>query len=170
MSNAQSSYWIKCAALAAACFLPLTVQAQEAKIGFVSTDRIFREALPAKNAQAKIEQEFSKRDRELQDMAARLKAMSERLDKDMTVLSDSDRMRRQRELTELDKDIQRKQREFREDLNQRRNEELAMVLERTNKVIKQIAENERYDIVFQEAVYVSPRIDITDKVLKALNK
>ncbi len=126
--------------------------------------------MPAKAAQAKIEQEFSKRDRELQDMAARLKSTSERLDKDMAVLSESDRMRRQRELTDLDKDFQRRQREFREDLNQRRNEELAVVLERTNKVIKQIAEAERYDIVFQEAVYASPRIDITDKVLKALNK
>nr|WP_233556450.1 OmpH family outer membrane protein [Noviherbaspirillum sedimenti] len=155
----------------AACLLPLAgAQAQDAKIGFVSTERIFREAVPAKAAQTKIEQEFSKRDRELQDLAARLKSTSERLDKDAAVLSESDRMRRQRELTELDKDFQRKQREFREDLNQRRNEELAVVLERTNKVIKQIAEAEKYDIVFQEAVYASPRIDITDKVLKALNK
>lgn len=171
MSKTHSARWIKCAALMAACMLPLAgAQAQEAKIGFVSTERIFREATPAKTAQTKIEQEFSKRDRELQDIAARLKAMSERLDKDAAVLSESDRMRRQRELTDLDKDFQRKQREFREDLNQRRNEELAVVLERTNKVIKQIAEAEKYDIVFQEAVYASPRIDITDKVLKALNK
>jgi outer membrane protein len=171
MSKAHSTYWIKCAALMAACLLPLAgAQAQESKIGFVSTERIFREATPAKAAQTKIEQEFSKRDRELQDLAARLKSTSERLDKDAAVLSESDRMRRQRELTDLDKDFQRKQREFREDLNQRRNEELAVVLERTNKVIKQIAEAEKYDIVFQEAVYASPRIDITDKVLKALNK
>jgi outer membrane protein len=144
--------------------------AQESKIGFVSTERIFREAAPAKAAQAKIEQEFSKRDRELQEVAARLKLMSEKFDKDAPVLSESDRVRRQRELTDLDKEFQRKQREFREDLNQRRNEELAIVLERTNKVIKQIADTEKYDIVFQEAVYASPRIDITDKVLRALNK
>lgn len=171
MSIIKSNSWIKCAALMAACLLPVAgAQAQESKIGFVSTERIFREAAPAKAAQAKIEQEFSKRDRELQDMATRLKALSERLEKDAAVLSDSDRMRRQRELTDLDKEFQRKQREFREDLNQRRNEELAVVLERTNKVIKQIADSERYDIVFQEAVYASPRIDITDKVLKALNK
>jgi outer membrane protein len=146
------------------------VQAQDTKIGFVSTERIFREATPAKVAQQKIEQEFSKREKELQDMAARLKSMSEKLDKDAAVLSDSERVRRQRDLADLDKEFQRKQREFREDLNQRRNEELATVLERTNKVIKQIAEAEKYDIVFQEAVYISPRIDITDKVLKALNK
>ena len=158
-------------AMLAICLLPLTnVQAQESKIGFVSTERIFREAAPAKAAQAKIEAEFSRRDKELQDMAARLKGMSEKLDKDAALLSDSERVRRQRELADLDKDFQRKQREFREDLNQRRNEELATVLEKTNKVIKQIAEAEKYDIVFQEAVYASPRIDITDKVLKALNK
>jgi outer membrane protein len=153
------------------CLLPLmTVHAQEgSKIGFVSTERIFREAAPAKTASAKIEQEFSRRDKELQDLGARLKTMSDKLDKDAAVLSESDRIKRQRELSDLDKELQRKQREFREDLNQRRNEELATVLERTNKVIKQIAEAEKFDIVFQEAVYASPRIDITDKVLKALN-
>ncbi len=161
----------KCMALVAALMLPLAgAQAQESKVGFVSTERIFREAAPAKAATAKIEQEFSRRDKELQDMAARLKSMSDKLDKDTAVLSDSDRVKRQRDLADLDKDFQRKQREFREDLNQRRNEELAIVLERTNKVIKQIAEAEKYDLVFQEAVYASPRIDITDKVLKALNK
>jgi outer membrane protein len=162
---------LKHTVLIAACFIAAANSyAQETKIGFVSTERIFREATPAKAAQAKIEQEFSKRDRELQDMAVRLKGISEKLDKDAAILSESDRMRRQRELTDLDKEFQRKQREFREDLNQRRNEELATVLERTNKVIKQIAEAEKYDIVFQEAVYASARIDITDKVLKALNK
>ncbi|WP_290971601.1 OmpH family outer membrane protein [Herbaspirillum sp.] len=145
--------------------------AQEgSKIAFVSTERIFREAAPAKAAQTKLEQEFAKRDRELQDMAARLKAQSDKLDKDASVLSDSDRAKRQRDLSDLDKEFQRKQREFREDLNQRRNEELAVVLERTNKVIRQIAEAEKYDIVFQEAVYASKRIDITDKVLKELAK
>ncbi|KRB91471.1 outer membrane protein chaperone [Noviherbaspirillum sp. Root189] len=161
---------VKCMALLAALMLPLAgVHAQDSRVGFVSTERIFREAAPAKAAQAKIEQEFSRREKELQDMAARLKGMSDKLDKDAAILAESDRVKRQRELADLDKDFQRKQREFREDLNQRRNEELAIVLERTNKVIKQIAEAEKFDIVFQEAVYASPRIDITDKVLKALN-
>lgn len=161
----------KCAVLLALSLFSLAnAQAQETRIGFVSTERIFREAAPAKLATAKIEQEFSKREKELQDLGSRLKSASDKLDKDAAVLSESDRIRRQRELSDMDKDFQRKQREFREDLNQRRNEELATVLDRTNKVIKQIAEAEKYDIVFQEAVYISPRIDITDKVLKALNK
>ncbi len=146
------------------------VQAQEAKIGFISTERVFREAAPYKAAQVKLEQEFSKRQKELQDMATRLKSMADKFDKDAPVLSDSERAKRQRELSELDKDFQRSQREFKEDLNQRRNEETASAIERTNKVIKQIAEAEKYDIVLQEAAYVSPRIDITDKVLKALGK
>jgi outer membrane protein len=164
-----SSVWFKCAVACATALTVFGAYAQEAKIGFVSTERIFREATPAKVAQVKLEQEFSRREKDLQDMATRIKSMSEKLDKDNAVLSESDRGRRQRELGDLDKEFQRKQREFREDLNQRRNEELATVLERTNKVIKQIAEAEKYDIVFQEGVYVSPRIDITDKVLKALN-
>ncbi len=148
----------------------MAAQAQELKIGFVSTERIFRDAAPAKAATAKLEQEFSKRDKDIQELAARLKSTAEKLDKDAPVLSDAERGKRQRELAEMDKDFQRRQREFREDLNQRRNEELAIVLEKANKVIKQLAEAEKYDIVFQEAVYFSPRIDITDKVLKALNK
>jgi len=157
--------------LAAAMLLPIAAaQAQEARIGFVNTERIFREAAPAKAAQAKIDQEFSRRDKELQDLANRIKGMADKLDKDAPVLSETDRMRRQRELADMDKDFQRRQREFREDLNHRRNEELAGVLDRTNRVIKQIAEAEKYDIIFQEAVYASPRIDITDKVLRALNK
>lgn len=156
-------------ATAATIFASADVHAQDYKIGFVRTERIYREAAPAKVAQAKIEQEFAKREKELQEIAARIKTMSDKLDKDAAVLSDSERVKRQRELGDMDKDFQRKQREFREDLNQRRNEELATVLERTDKVIKQIAEAEKYDIVFQEAVYISNRIDITDKVLKALN-
>ncbi|WP_238534039.1 OmpH family outer membrane protein [Herbaspirillum lusitanum] len=146
------------------------VHAQESKIAFVSTERIFREAMPAKAAQTKLEAEFAKREKDIADMAARLKAQSDKLDKDAAVLSESDRAKRQRDLSDLDKEFQRKQREFREDLNQRRNEELSVVLERTNKVIRQIAEAEKYDIVFQEAVYASKRIDITDKVLKELSK
>ena len=170
----MASVFKKTSMIAAALMLvagtSLAAQAQELKIGFVSTERIFRDAAPAKAATAKLEQEFSKRDKDIQELAAKLKSAAEKLDKDAPVLSDAERGKRQRELAEMDKDFQRRQREFREDLNQGRNEELAIVLEKANKVIKQLAESEKYDIVFQEAVYFSPRIDITDKVLKALNK
>ncbi len=154
------------ACLAAAC---ATAGAQEAlKIGFVNTERILRDAPPAKAAQQKLEQEFSRRDKELQDMAARLRSLGERLDRDAAVTSESERQRRQREFAEAEKEYQRKQREFREDLNQRRNEELSQVIDKTNRVIKQIAEQEKYDLIVQEAVFFGPRIDITDKVLRAL--
>jgi outer membrane protein len=159
------------AAALLACALAGTAAAQEAamKIGFVNTERILRDSAPAKAAQTKLEQEFSKRDKELQDMAARLKSLSERLDRDSPTLAESDRLRRQRELGDLDKDFQRRQREFREDLNQRRNEELAQVIDRANREIKRIAESEKYDLIVQEAVVTSARIDITDRILKALN-
>ncbi|WP_157025445.1 OmpH family outer membrane protein [Paraburkholderia heleia] len=143
-------------------------QAQEARIAAVNSDRILRESAPAKAAQTKLEAEFAKRDKDLQDMAQRLKSMSDSLDKNGPSMSPTDRAQKQRDLSALDSDFQRKQREFREDLNQRRNEELAAVLDRANKVIKQIAEQQHYDLIVQEAVYVSPRIDITDQVLKAL--
>lgn len=160
------------AALALASALTLlagTASAQELKVGFVNTERIFREAAPAKAAQAKIEAEFKKRDQELQETAGKLRASSEKLEKDAAVMSEADRSKRQRELTELDKDFQRKRREFQEDFNQRRNEELSALLERANRVIKQLAESEKYDLILQEAVYFSPKIDLTEKVLKALN-
>jgi outer membrane protein len=139
------------------------------KIGYVSLERIIRESSAAKSAQDRIQQEFSRRDKDLQEMAARLKQTSEKLERDATVIAEGERMRRQRELADLDREFQRKQREFREDINQRRNEELATVIERANRVIRQIAEQERYDVIFQDAVHVSPRIDVTEKVLRALN-
>ena len=142
------------------------VQAQELKIGYVNSDRVLRDAAPAKAAQARLEQEFSRREKELADMAAKLKAASDKLEKDGPTLSESERARRQRELVEQDREFQRRRREFQEDLNQRKNEELAAVVERANRVIKQIFEQEKFDLIVQEAVFAGPRVDITDKVIK----
>jgi outer membrane protein len=144
-------------------------QAQELKVGFVNTERILRDSAPAKASQQKLEQEFSKREKQIQDAANKLKEMSTKLERDATVMPESERVKRQREAAELERDVQRRQREFREDLNQRRNEELAAVVERANRAIRQVAEAEKFDIIFQEAVYASTRIDITDKVIRALN-
>ena len=158
--------------MAAFLLLALTVQsvrAQESRIGFVNTERVLRESAPAKASQQRLEQEFSKREKALQDSTTKLKEATAKLERDAAVMPEAERNKRQREAAELDRDIQRRQREFREDLNQRRNEELALVVERANRVIRQIAESEKFDIIFQEAVYASPRIDITEKVLRALN-
>ncbi|WP_114970452.1 OmpH family outer membrane protein [Rhodoferax ferrireducens] len=145
------------------------VQAQEFRIGFVSTDRIFKEASTAKAAQAKLEQEFSKREKELVDLGASLKSMADKFEREAPTLPEGQRATRQRQLVDQDREFQRKRREFQEDLNARKNEELQQVLERANKVVKQVAETEKYDLVLQEAVYVNPKHDITDKVIKALN-
>jgi outer membrane protein len=149
--------------------LSALTQAQELKIGYVNSERVLREATPAKAAQEKLQAEFGKRERELADQAARLKAAADKLEKEAPTLSESERTRRQRELVELDRDLQRKRREFQEDLNQRRNEELASVVERANRVIKQIFDAEKYDVILQEVIFAGPRVDITDKVIKALN-
>ena len=159
----------KMAALAVVALAAASAQAQELKIGYVNSDRVLRDAVPAKAAQAKLEAEFSKRDKELNDLANRLKNAADKLEKDAPTLAESERNRRQRELVDQDREIQRKRREFQEDLNQRKNEELATVVERANKVIKQIFESEKYDLILQEAVFAGPKVDITDKVIKALN-
>ena len=145
------------------------VQAQELKIGYVNSERVLREANPAKAAQAKLETEFSRREKDLADLGNRLKAAGEKLEKDAPTLSEAERGRRQRDLVEQERDFQRKRREFQEDLNQRKNEELATVLERANKVIKQIFEQEKYDLIVQDALHWSARVDITKKVIDALN-
>ena len=161
---------LKTAALAATLSLSaLAAPAQEFKIGYVNSDRVLREATPAKAAQTKLEAEFSKREKELNDAATRLRAVADKFDKDSPTLSESERNRRQRELVDHDREIQRKRREFQEDLNQRKNEELSQVVERANRVIKQIFDNEKYDLILQDAVFAGPRVDITDKVIRALN-
>lgn len=149
--------------------LAFAATAQDFRIGFVNTDRIFREANLAKAAQTKLEQEFSRREKEVQGLAAQLKTASEKFERESPTLPDAQRTARQRQLVEQDRDFQRKQREFQEDLNLRKNEELQSVLERANRVIKQVAEAEKYDLVIQEAVYINPKHDITDKVLSGLN-
>lgn len=144
-------------------------QAQELKIGYVSSDRVMRDSELAKAAEARLRQEFSRQEKELADMAAKLKAASDKLDKEAPTLAESERGRRQRDLVDMDREFQRKRREYQEDASRRRNEELSAIIDRANGVIKRIAEQEKYDLIIQEAVHWSPRVDITDKVIKALN-
>ncbi len=145
------------------------VMAQDSKVGYVNTQRITTESAPAKAAQSKLEAEFSKRQKELADLQTTLKGFSEKFERDAPTLTESQRTTRQKEFAEQSRDFQRKQREFQEDLNGRRNEELQAVLDKANKAVKQVAEAEKFDLVLQEAVYINTRNDITDKVLKILN-
>ncbi len=147
----------------------LASHGQEFRVGYVNTDRIFREANTAKQAQAKLEQEFARREKELLDMGNTLKNASEKLERDAPTMSETQRNQRQKQLVDQDRDFQRKRREFQEDLNTRKNEEFQQVLERANRVVRQVAEAEKYDLVLQEAVYINPKHDITEKVIKAIN-
>ncbi len=142
--------------------------AVELKVGFVNTERIFREAGPALKAQKKLEKEFAARDGELQKMAKQVRDMQAQVEKESVTTSEADKRNKERDLANLNRDFQRQTREFREDLNMRKNEELATVQERANKIIKDIAESEKFDLIVQDAVFASTKIDITDKVLKAL--
>ena len=143
-------------------------QAADVKIGFIDADRINRESVPAERATKKLEKEFAPREADLRKIETQIKNLQGQLEKDGLTMSETDRRAKETELGRQTREFQRLQREFREDLNLRRNEELAALFERANRVIKQVAESEKYDLIVQEAVYRSPRIDITDKVLKAL--
>jgi outer membrane protein len=149
-------------------FLPLVGVAAELKIGFLDAERVNRESGPAIRASKELEREFAPRIQELQKMERQVKEMQTALEKDAMTMSESERTRREQEIVRVGREFQRAQREYREDLNQRRNEKLADLFQRANRVIQQIAEAEKFDLILQEAVYRSPRIDITDKVLKAL--
>lgn len=144
--------------------------AQELKIGFVNTQKIFRDAPAAVAVSKKIEAEFSRRDQELQRIAKQLEVMQNKLEKDAVTMSESERRKQERDFSDLSRDFQRKQREFREDLNLRQNEENAAIIEKANKAIKKLAEAEKFDLIVQDVVWVSPRLDITDKVIKALSE
>ena len=146
----------------------VTAQAADLRIGFVDAERINRESAPAERATKKLEKEFAPREQDLRKMEQQIKLIQGQLEKDGLTMSESDRRTKEQELGRQTREFQRLQREFREDLNLRRNEELSALFERANKVIKQIAETEKYDLIIQEAVYRSTRIDITEKVIKAL--
>jgi outer membrane protein len=143
--------------------------AQDIKVGFVNLDRIFREANTAKAAQAKLEQEFNKREKDLTDQGNSFKNAVDKFEREAPTLSEAQRAQRQKGLIDQERDLQRKRRELQEDANARKNEELQQLLERANRVVKQVAEAEKYDVVLQEAVYINPKHDITEKVIKALN-
>jgi outer membrane protein len=156
-------------ALAAALVSTAAVQAQEMKIGYVNSERVLREANLAKAAQIKLEAEFGKREKDLRDLETKLRGAAEKLEKDAPTLSEAERNRRQRDVVEQERDLQRKRREWQEDLTQRKNEELSAVVEKANRVIKQIFDAEKYDLIFQDAIHFSARVDITKKVIDALN-
>ncbi len=145
-----------------------SASAADTKIGFVNTERLLREAPLSVTAQKKLEREFAAREQELQKLAKQARDLQAQLDKDGVTMSDSERKTKERDLGNLNRDLQRQGREFREDLNLRRNEELGQIQERARKAIQDIARAEKFDLVVEQAVFVDPKSDITDRVMKAL--
>jgi outer membrane protein len=156
------------AALSASLLWAGVAGAEDYKIGVVRTDRILQESGPMVKAQKKLEKEFANREQELQKVAKQARDLQSQVEKEGVTLGEAERRSKEQELNRVNRDLQRMQRELREDYNLRRNEEWSAVLERVNKVINGIAEQEKFDLILQDAVYVSKRIDITEKVLKAL--
>ncbi|QWE13044.1 OmpH family outer membrane protein [Polynucleobacter sp. AP-Titi-500A-B4] len=168
----RSSKWIQfILAVATIAFGSTSVYAQDAgtRIAVVNSEKVFNESNLAKAMQTRLQNEFTKRQNELRDSAQKIQAAAEKLDKDGAVMSEAERVRRQRELADQDRELQRKQREFTEDLNQRTFEERAKIAEKANLVLRQIAEQRKLDVIIQEAAFVTPKADITDDVIKALN-
>lgn len=154
------------AVMAVVCAAP--VFGADLKIGYIDQERIMRESAPAERASRQLDKEFEPRAQELQRREAQIKTMQAQFEKEALTMTESARRAREQELGRMTLDFQRMQRELREDANIRRNQELSAIFERVNRVIRQIAEAEKYDVILQEAVYRNPRIDITDKVIKAL--
>lgn len=168
ISMRMSSRLCAVALVSTGLFVAVYANAANMKIGFIDAERVNRESAPADQASKRLEKEFQPRVQELQRLEGQVKAAQGQLEKDALTLGEAERRRREQDLSRQIVDLQRKQREYTEDLNLRRNQELAGLLERANKIIRQIAESEKYDLILQEAVYRSPRVDITDRVLKAL--
>ncbi|QWC95760.1 OmpH family outer membrane protein [Polynucleobacter paneuropaeus] len=172
MNLYRSSKWISLSLVvlgSIVCLPQVFAQEVGTKVAVVNSEKVFNESSLAKAMQTRLQNEFTKRQNDLRDSAQKIKSAAEKLDRDAAVMSEADRIRRQRELADQDRELQRKQREFTEDLNQRTFEERAKIAEKANLVLKQIAEQRKIDVIVQEAAYVSPKSDITDDVIKALN-
>lgn len=154
--------------LAMALFSTATPAQSDLKVGFVNADRLMRDSAPAQRALKKLEREFEKRENELRNMEKQLRTLQDAIEKNSLTVGEAERRNREREFADMSREYQRKQREYREDRGQRQNEEIASVLERVNQVIRDVAKAERYDLIVQDAVHYSPRLDITEKILKAL--
>lgn len=157
------------AVLLTVAFVSSLASAEELKVGYINTDKVFRDSNAAIAAQNKLQQEFSKREKDLVDMGNTLKSDAEKFDRDAMTMSETQRSIKQRQLMDQDRELQRKRQEFQEDVKNRKNEEFKVVLDKANKVIKQMAESEKYDVLLQQVAYINPKLDVTDKVIKALN-
>ena len=150
------------------CVFVTVGHSEDLKIGFVNTERVFKESAPAVRSQKKLQREFSVREEEIKAVDSEAKGIRQRLEKDGLILEETQRRNLEGELGRLSREMQRLQREFQEELNLAKNTEMKVILKIANEAIQKIAVSENFDLVLQEAVYRSDRLDITDKVIEAL--
>lgn len=149
----------------------MSAQSADLKVGYVQVDKILQEAPQTAESGKKLEKEFSPRSQELDRMAKQIKDLEAALDKDGLTITEADRRSKERDVQNIKTEFQRKQRELREDINLRKNEELGSLQDRINKAVQSVAKAENYDLVMYSGVaYAADKIDITDKVLKLLGK
>jgi len=157
--------------LASLLTFALSAQSAELKVGYVQVDKILQEAPQTAESGKKLEKEFSPRSQELDRMAKQIKDLETALDKDGLTITEAERRSKERDVQNIKTEFQRKQRELREDINLRKNEELGSLQDRINKAVQSVAKAENYDLVMYSGVaYAADKIDITDKVLKLLGK
>lgn len=162
--------WLKLAGICA-LMLSFSAIATEVKVGYVQVDKLLQEAPQTAETGKKLEKEFSPRSMELDKLQKQIRDLENSLETNRSNTSDADKRMKERDITNMRLEFQRKQRELREDINLRKNEELAVLQDRINKAVQTVSESEGYDLVVYSGVaYASKRIDITDKVLKLLGK
>ena len=157
------------AAATAAIMVSTAVSAADFKVGVVNPNRILAESAPAVAAQNKLKSYFKTREEELNRKIRDFRSAVSRFEKDSAVMTESQRLKKRQELAETERDIARRQRALIEERNQRANEETQIILSRANRIIQDIAKKQNYDLILQEAVWASPKVDITEQVMKQLN-
>ena len=145
------------------------VGAADLRIGVVNMERILRDSLSAAQAGERLNAEGMRRQEGIDALTKRFKQRLERFEKGASDMSESERVTERRELAEMERDVARRSREARDEFNQRRNEEVLLLQGRAGRIIQQIAESEKFDLVLYEFFYASPKVDITDRVMKALD-
>lgn len=165
------SNYFKKLLIATIAIFAINAHSAELKVGYVQVDKILQEAPQTAESGKKLEREFSPRSQELERMSKQIKDLEAALDKDGLTISEAERRNKERDVQNIKIEFQRKQRELREDINLRKNEELGALQDRVNKAVQTVSEAEGFDLVVYSGVaYASKKIDITDKVLKVLGK
>jgi len=140
----------------------------ETKIGYVDFQRLADESPQMKVVRDAMQAEFGPKQRELQTEAQNGKARQDKLTKDAATMSDDQKARAEKELRDLQRDLERKNAELQDDFNARRNEEMSRLQKSLVEEVRAYAKAQNYDLIVAEAIYATPALDITPQILSAL--